>query len=167
MSRAPEERNGPDAARTLSPRMRRLAIALAVGVVVASLGAGEWSGGRRDIPLEGDGSTWLVRATLNGHVKGLFLLDTGSTLCVLSRDIAKRLALPPADNTVTVQTANGKVRSPVFRLTDVDVGGTRAGGVDAVVHEDLPDGIDGMLGLSFLNRFSYSVDPRRRTLRLQ
>jgi aspartyl protease family protein len=100
-------------------------------------------------------------------VRGLFLLDTGSTLCVLSRDVARRLALPPTGNTVTVQTANGNVRSPVLRLADVDVGGTRVGDVEAVVHDKLPDGIDGMVGLSFLNRFSYSIDPRRRTLRLQ
>src|SRR5262245_39137321 len=114
MSRAAQDRHDRGAAGTLSPRTRRLALALAVGIVVASLGAGDWSGRRRDVPLEGDGSTWLVRTTLNGRVTGLFLLDTGSTLCVLSREIAKRLALPPADNTVTVQTANGKVRSPVF-----------------------------------------------------
>lgn len=168
MSRAPQDGNGAHPAGPLIPR-RHLGLSALVGLVIASIaGPREWSGGGRpDIPLEGDGSSWLVRVTLNGRVRGLFLLDTGSTMCVLSREVAARLSLPTSDERVTVQTANGSVRSSVFRLADVDVGGTRAGDIEAVVHDRLPDGIDGMLGLSFLNRFAYSIDPRRRTLRLQ
>ncbi|MFN8545758.1 MAG: retropepsin-like aspartic protease [Candidatus Binatia bacterium] len=148
--------------------MTRRTVAFAFLCLLAAPAHAEWiDGARPDIPLLGDGTTWLVRATINGRANGLFLLDTGASLCVLTPATAKRLALEETGQTAQLQTANGAVRAPVVRLGEVDVGGTRIGGVDAIVHGGIPDTIDGVIGLSFLNRFSYTIDPRRRVLRLR
>jgi predicted aspartyl protease len=68
---------------------------------------------------------------------------------------------------VQLQTANGVVTAPLVRLHSVDVGGNRARDVAAVVHPAVPPPLDGVIGLSFLDHFTYAVDPRRHILRLR
>jgi clan AA aspartic protease (TIGR02281 family) len=149
--------------------------ALRVGCLLATLALGaatahaEWAAGSLDeVPLHGNGQSWLVQATLNGTTRGLFLLDTGASLCVLSPGLARRLGLPPGGPQIDLRTANGVVRAPLVQLKSVDVGGNRARDIGAIVHNAVSPPVEGILGLSYLNRFrNYSVDPRRRVLRLQ
>ncbi len=129
--------------------------------------AAEWaSGSQGEVPLDGAGGAWRVRATLDGSMTGLFLVDTGASLCVLSPAVARRLSLAPGGK-AQLQTANGIVTAPLVRLRTVDVGGNRARDVLAVVHAAVPPPLDGIIGLSFLDNFTYSVDPHRHTLRLR
>jgi len=128
----------------------------------------EWaSAAQNEVPLDGNGHSWFVRATLNGSVSGLFLLDTGASMCVIGPDTARRLNLPPSGQQVELRTANGVVHAPVVQLRSVDVGGNRARDVQAVVHGAIGPPLDGIIGLSYLNHFSYGVDPRRRVLHLR
>ena len=147
---------------------RWVAIALLL-LFAAPLGArAEWAAnGQNEVPLDGNGHSWFVRATLNGNVTGLFLLDTGASMCVIGPETARRLNLPPSAQQVELRTANGVVRAPVVQLRSVDVGGNRARDVQAVVHGAIGPPLDGIIGLSYLNHFSYGVDPRRRVLRLR
>jgi len=121
---------------------------------------------QREVPLDGNGNTWLVHATVNGSMNGLFLLDTGASYCVLAPTAARRLGVKASGENVEIRTANGVVRAPVIELATVDVGGNRARQVRAIVHPAVAPPLDGIIGLSFLNHFSYGVDPRRRVLRL-
>lgn len=143
---------------------------LVVAAVLAGLrgrAAGSWLGaGAEEVPLEGDGSFWHVRATVNSRERATLLVDTGATLCAVSPAIARRLDLAPV-GAVDVRTANGLVRAPLVRLRQLEVGDVRARDLDAVVHDAGPAPLDGILGLNFLNRFHYAVDPRRRVLRLR
>jgi aspartyl protease family protein len=149
-------------------RGRRTIVLALVWLGLAPVAAAEWaSGGSGEVPLAGNGTSWHVRATLNGNVRGLFLLDTGASFCVLAPDVASRLRLPEATEHVELHTANGVVRAPLVRLGTIDVGGQRARDVAAVVHPAVAPPLDGIIGLSFLNQFSYAVDPRRRMLRLR
>ncbi len=146
----------------------RRAGALLALLVLGSPAHAEWAGGTQgEVPLDSNGRSWLVRATLNGTVSGLFLLDTGATLCVLAPETARRLGLAGTGQRVDLETANGTVRAPLIQLRSVDVGGNRARDVDAVVHPAVAPPLDGVIGLSFLNHFSYAIDPRRRVLRLR
>jgi len=97
---------------------------------------------------------------------GFFLLDTGATYCVLAPTAARRMSVKPTGETVDIRTANGTVRAPIVELASIDVGGNRARQVRAIVHPAVAPPLDGIIGLSFLNRFSYGIDPRRRVLRL-
>ena len=74
----------------------------------------------REVPLQGDGKTWTVRATLNGSVQGQFLLDTGATYCVISQGIARRLGLRTSGEHVTVVTANGQMSVPLVTIRYFD-----------------------------------------------
>ena len=148
--------------------MTRLVLLLGVAsALLAEPARAEWAAGAQsEVPLDGDGAAWRVRATLDGNVSGLFLLDTGASLCVLAPTVARRLRLAPAGQ-VQLQTANGVVTAPLVQLRSIDVGGNRARDVMAVVHPAVPPPLDGVIGLSFLDHFTYSVDPRRHVLRLR
>src|SRR5207247_1068415 len=71
----------------------RLLLALGVASALAARpAAAEWaSGSQGEVPLDGAGGAWRVRATLDGSMTGLFLVDTGASLCVLSPAVARRL----------------------------------------------------------------------------
>lgn len=130
--------------------------------------AQQWANGTQaEVPLDGNGQSWFVRATLNGSVRGLFLLDTGASYCVLAPAAARRLSLPPSNAKITLRTANGLVQAPVLKINSIDIGGSRARDVQTVVHDAVAPPLDGIIGLSFLNNFTYAVDPRRRVLRLR
>lgn len=146
---------------------RRLLLGLAMGALAPAVSHADWQRGRYgEIPLSGDGTGWLVDVTVNGGATGSFLLDTGASFCVLSPTFSRRLRLPSATSHVDLQTANGIVRAPLVRLRSLDVGGARAHDLHAVVHVAVAPPLHGVLGLNFLNNFSYAIDPRRRTLRL-
>ena len=148
--------------------MRGRIVLLALGALLVAMPlAADWAGGlQREVPLDGNGNTWLVHATVNGSMNGLFLLDTGASYCVLAPTAARRLGVKASGESVEIRTANGVVRAPVIELATVDVGGNRARQVRAIVHPAVAPPLDGIIGLSFLNHFSYGVDPRRRVLRL-
>ena len=148
--------------------MRGRILLLALGALLVAMPlAADWAGGlQREVPLDGNGNTWLVHATVNGSMNGLFLLDTGASYCVLAPTAARRLGVKASGENVEIRTANGVVRAPVIELATVDVGGNRARQVRAIVHPAVAPPLDGIIGLSFLNHFSYGVDPRRRVLRL-
>jgi len=145
----------------------RIVLLALVALLVAMPLAADWAGGlQREVPLDGNGNTWLVHATVNGSMNGLFLLDTGASYCVLAPTAARRLGVKASGENVEIRTANGVVRAPVIELATVHVGGNRARQVRAIVHPAVAPPLDGIIGLSFLNHFSYGVDPRRRVLRL-
>jgi aspartyl protease family protein len=142
-------------------------ITLVMALLAAPLRA-EWStNGDHEVPIDGNGSSWLVHATLNGNVTGLFLLDTGASFCVIAPTLARRLKADPTGEEAELHTANGVVRAPIIRVHTVDVGHNRAHDVPAVVHAAVSPPIDGILGLSYLDNFSYAIDPKRKVLRLR
>ena len=147
---------------------RLLAVLGLAAALVAVPGRADWSGvGGREVRLEGDGKILTVRATLNGSVEGLFLLDTGATYCVISQSIARRLALKTNGDRVTVVTANGQMSVPLVTIRYFDLGSNRARDVKAVVHDSVAPPLDGILGLSFLNNFAYVIDAKQRIVRLR
>ena len=121
---------------------------------------------RAPVHLIQSGRGWLLDARLNDHVTGRFLLDTGATFCVLAPHLADQLGLR-VDETIQMQTANGIIDAPVVQLRSLAVGQSNARDLRAVVHKAVSPPLDGVIGLNFLNQFSYSIDPRRRVLELR
>lgn len=150
------------------PTCLRPVLVLVVAAVLAAgaARAAEWERSDTEVALESNGHSWLVKATINGRLNGTFLLDTGASFCVLTPAAAKQLHMLTGNDTVTLRTANGIVSVPRVELASVQIGGTRAAGVTAVVQDAVDAPLDGIIGLSFLNRFSYSIVPGRRVLRL-
>jgi aspartyl protease family protein len=107
--------------------------------------------GRIEIPLSSDGHYY---ATLNINGQPVrFMIDTGATGTVLSRDDATRVGISPDDMAFfsTAITANGTVRTAPVVLANVDFGPFSDQGVNAYVNDS--EMRDSLLGMSYLNRF--------------
>jgi len=122
------------------------------------------------VPLMRRGSVILVRAHLSPSTEAILLLDTGATYSAISASVAEQLGLRPAPGQpqVTVMTASGTLKAPLIILPSLKVGGFEAKDVEALIL-DLPGGgeVQGVLGLSFLNRFRFAVNPEEGELVLQ
>jgi len=123
------------------------------------------------IPLTKVGRSLVVRARLNGARDARLIVDTGAEITVLSHAVALDAGLLPSQTvaTVTLNTAGGSVRADVFRVGSVSLGDAEVRNVTAAVHDlsDAPAGIDGLLGLTFLDRFLVTLDMQKGELQLK
>jgi clan AA aspartic protease (TIGR02281 family) len=121
-----------------------------------------------EIPLDGDGQQLIVHGTFNGTVSGPVLVDTGASYCVLTRATARRLGLRPHSSVaVPVATANGEVAAGLVTLNSVQIDRARLAYVDAVIMDAVQPPLVGIIGLTFLRQFRYSVDHAAGIFRLE
>lgn len=130
---------------------------------------GKRSGGPWEVPLVNEGGHVFVDMTLNGRTKARLLLDTGSTVTILTREVADRAGLPrdAGGRDAKIVTSDGRERkATVLTLDSLSAGGAEVRGVDVVVFDSKgkqPYG-DGLLGVSYLSRFDFKIDYRRNRL---
>jgi len=89
---------------------------------------------------------------------------------VISQERAKELSLAGRKDgeKIRVATANGIVQATLGEARRIDVGDAVARDVAVAVMDGNPvPGFDGLIGLSFLQRFKYSVDSTERILKLE
>jgi clan AA aspartic protease (TIGR02281 family) len=115
-----------------------------------------------------DSSKIKVDAILNGAVKVEFIVDTGASTVLIPIETARGLPDigPLPDKKVETKLADGTVRegTPIV-LRSIEVAGLKAEDVEAVAM-DLK-GHDGLLGMSFLNRFHVWIDAEKNELVLK
>lgn len=118
------------------------------------------------LPAQGDKRQVVVKARLNGQVEGSFVVDTGASCLCISEALAQRLhlTLNPAETQVTL--ADGSTRKArATLLRSVEVAGARVENVAALAMPGNPgEGLDGLLGMSFLMEFNLQLDPVSHTL---
>lgn len=111
-----------------------------------------------------------VVAILNKTIPVQLLVDTGASYIVLSKKIGKKLETDNHDKNeiITLHLGDGrKIFARYISLDSVSVQGVEAINVGAaVLLDDRIDGIslDGMLGMSFLNRFNFTVDRNKNQI---
>ena len=122
--------------------------------------------GETTATLENGRGVWIVAVDVNGH-PGRFLLDTGSSVVVISPGFAARVgARVRSADTLELETLGGRARAPWATLASLRVGAAEVRNVDAVVHNPGIQ-LDGILGNSFLARWDVSLDPDRRLVKLR
>jgi clan AA aspartic protease (TIGR02281 family) len=117
----------------------------------------------------------FVAAKLNKKIDVNLLMDTGASMIMLTRDTAERLGIKTdsgsAKDIIQLQVADGrKVNGKIVVLDSVNVQGVEVKNVEAaVLFEDIGDTSfkDGLLGMSFLNRFNFKVDYKSGKLTLE
>jgi clan AA aspartic protease (TIGR02281 family) len=111
---------------------------------------------------------WLTEVVINGAWTGPLLLDTGASVTLVSPALARAagITIGPETPMVEVQGIAGRTRGHIVTLSSIQVGEIEARGVRAVVAE-LPLGLNGLLGNSFLARYTFTLDPREGALRLK
>jgi clan AA aspartic protease (TIGR02281 family) len=123
------------------------------------------------VPTFRVGQTFVVQVRLNGTRDAKLILDTGAEISLLSHDVVLDLGLFPssATPTVTLNTVSGTVRADVVIVESMVAGAAEAHDVAVAVHDlpEAPPGVDGLLGLTFLNKFVVTLDPQHGTLHLR
>ena len=116
-----------------------------------------------DLPFSAAGEHAVLDVTVNGAATGRFMLDTGATRIVMSRTFANRAGVRVDTNLlVDIVVADGRTTNAYDVVLDsVQAAGARAERVPALVMANPPDmGLDGLLGMSFLNAFVLTYDAR-------
>jgi clan AA aspartic protease (TIGR02281 family) len=132
--------------------------------------------GPQEVPISVslDSKSAFVEAVLNDTTKVTLLIDTGASTIVLSKKTGEALGVDPAvsqKNSVTLELAAGrKVSAKMVMLDRIRMGGVEAKDVPAaVLLEDYDDKNvkDGLLGMSFLNKFSVKIDLKEKKMSLR
>lgn len=112
------------------------------------------------IPRRSNGVS-TARVEVNG-VAGTFIVDTGASFVTLSPDFATRVKPQMFKMSVLeMQTANGTTLARLAIVDSVKLDALSASGVPTIVgSKSLGPGIDGLLGMSFLSRFTLAIQDR-------
>ena len=123
------------------------------------------------IPLKKIGGSFVVQATLNKERTAHLIVDTGASLTVLSTQIAIDLGILGTTDTelLTINTAGGSVQVNMNYLSSLNIGNARANNIAVAIHDlpDIPEQIEGLLGMSFLKHFLITLDAEHAHLILQ
>jgi clan AA aspartic protease (TIGR02281 family) len=120
------------------------------------------------VPMRRIRGNWIAETRLNDAHTAHFVVDTGASLCVVSPEVAADLGLRPGPHAemVPMQVVGGVTSGPRVTLSSIRVGDAEVEDVAAVIHAIGP-GIDGLLGNSFLGRFTVTLEPDKGTLVLR
>jgi clan AA aspartic protease (TIGR02281 family) len=125
--------------------------------------------GGETIAVPSGGKTIAVTVQVNG-ARGRFLLDTGATFVSVKRSFATSAHLfVREDSQIQLHTANGIAKAVLGRADKVELGKLEARNVTVAVQSDTDgtygQGVDGLLGMSFLSRFDVKLDEHAVTIR--
>lgn len=123
------------------------------------------------IPLQKMGGSLIVEVTLNQERTAHLIVDTGASLTVLSTKIAIDLGILGTTDTelLTINTAGGSVQVNMNYLSSINIGNARAENIAVAIHDlpDIPEEIEGLLGMSFLKHFLITLDAEHARLILR
>jgi clan AA aspartic protease (TIGR02281 family) len=123
------------------------------------------------VPLEQIGDSFIVNVVLNHKKHAKLIVDSGAESCVISTGLANGLGLDLSNaTTVEFASATGYGSAAQLPIDTIAVGKAHQNGVVVDV-VDLPDSntsvADGLLGMSFLKRYKFSLDAKHQLLQLQ
>ncbi len=118
--------------------------------------------GRVELPRAPDGHYYVTLQISGTPVE--FLVDTGASSVVLTRDDAARTGIDVKDLAYvgSAQTANGVVRTARVMLHDVALGTIHDPMVPAYVNDG--EMVGSLLGMDYLGRFRIEIDAGRMVL---
>lgn len=123
------------------------------------------------IPLERVGSLFVISSHLNHSRDVRLILDTGASHTILFPSLASELGLllDPQSRMVTLKTAGGPVQARMVQVDSIRLAEAEVQNSLAAVYElpDMPPGVEGLLGPSFLSQFEVTVDAARNQLHLR
>ena len=112
----------------------------------------------------------VVPVMLNGFLEAMVLVDTGSGITVLSRELAQKLDLDEeTDNSITLKTMASDIQAKLATLSSIQVGNLIQNNFRVAI-TDLPFGeerkFDGILGMDFMNDYKIHIDNKNNRILL-
>ena len=118
------------------------------------------------VRVQRHGGNWFVEVTLNDMQQATFLVDTGASACAITPELAEAIGIvpDPDEPPVLVRGVTGSTWGRRVKVPSIRVGETEARDVIAVV-VPMP-GMQGILGNTFLSRYTATLDPGQALLTL-
>ena len=119
------------------------------------------------VRLQRSGGNWFVDVVINDLQRATFLVDTGATACAITPALADALGIQrePDSAAVLVHGVAGSTYAHVVVIPSIRVGDVEAQNVRAVI---MPlGGMQGILGNTFLARYTTTIDPVQGMLTLK
>jgi len=119
------------------------------------------------LAMEGTEGSFTVEAILNEKARIRLLVDSGANTSVISSRAAHDLGLKLnnlAETPFRSVTGNAMAKTTVLRT--VRVGQARAKDVRVLIYDDNTGAAEGLLGMSFLEQFKFTIDAHRKQLTL-
>ncbi len=121
------------------------------------------------IPLRRSGNHFVVDARPAHGSSIRLLIDTGASLTIFTPDVLEQRGIRYQDTgrTGVFSTANGPVQAPIYKLDSLSVGDWEVHHLEiGVLDLGSRSGVDGLLGMNFLNHFQFFIDQNKALLRL-
>ena len=120
------------------------------------------------VSFKGSSSNIMVNVLINDLVRANFVLDTGASLVVISRDIADKLGIGfrRGESAIYITLADGrKVNANIVTIKSLRIGEIEGKDIEAAVldYEENSD-LEGLLGMSFLKQFMINIDAKNGKL---
>jgi clan AA aspartic protease (TIGR02281 family) len=111
---------------------------------------------------------WFVDVVINDMQRATFLVDTGATACAITPALAEALGIQrdPDRPPVLVHGVAGSTYAHVVIIPSIRVGDVESQNVRAIIMP-LGDGMHGILGNTFLARYTTTIDPGQGVLTLK
>lgn len=102
----------------------------------------------------------------NGRTSCSFVLDTGASMTTIDPSITDLLgySAQEAVGFSTVSSAVGKERGYRLRLAAFETLGQHIPNYEIACHDLKDKGVEGLIGMDFLERFRWCVDPQRQVI---
>ncbi|MCH2191192.1 MAG: retroviral-like aspartic protease family protein [Gammaproteobacteria bacterium] len=134
----------------------------------AALSTGEAAESSVEIPLNRFGTSFLAKTKINKRSVSL-LLDTGASITALGSQTIQTLGLTPLGQTITLDTANGRTQSKLYRANSIELNGVIIQNV-VIASIEMPynPNFVGLLGTDILNgqtdSYSFVLDTSKPAL---
>lgn len=122
-----------------------------------------------DYPYRTESELILVPVTLIGRNRthnASFILDTGASMMIIDHSIALDLGYSVRDGMgfSTVSSAVGKERGYRLQVAGLEALGQKMESVAVACHDLKDQGVEGLLGMTFLKQFSWCLNPKRQVI---
>lgn len=122
-----------------------------------------------DFGYQLDGELIVVPVDLEGKTgtyDGIFILDTGSSAIIIDHAVAFDLGYSARDGIgfSTVASAAGKEKGYRLILEKFEALGKELRSIEVRCHDLKDQGVEGLIGMSFLKYFKWCVDPTKQII---
>lgn len=103
-----------------------------------------------------------------GVVQARFVVDTGASLTIVDRRIVESAGYSSVDAIAPsrVSSAAGKEEGYRLHLHAFETLGKRIENLEVACHALLEQGVEGLIGMNFLEQFDFCVYPSGKTIRI-
>src|SRR3989338_11659747 len=125
-----------------------------------------------DHPYRLDGELIIISVKLRGKLgsyNGKFVLDTGSSAIIIDHEIAFDLGYSAKDGVgfSTVRSAGGKEKGYRLVIEGFEALGKKMNSAEVRCHDLKDQGVEGLVGMSFLKQFDWCVHPKSQLISIE